>query len=61
MLTRVERRSLEPIGDSWEGCATGSKTGGSYAGDRIEDELSGEATDIEESSQVQDKEGGKDQ
>ena len=61
MLTRVERQSSGPIGDSGEGGATRSKTGGSYAGDRTEDELFGEAADIEESSQVQDREGGKDQ
>ena len=50
MLTQVERRSSEPTGDSGEGGATGSKTGGSYAGDKIEDESSGEAADVEESS-----------
>ena len=49
MLTRMERRSSEPIGDSEEGGATGSKTGGSYAEDRTEDESSGEAVDVEES------------
>ena len=48
-LTRVERRSLGPIGYSGEGGATRSKTGGSYTEDRIGDESSGEATDVEES------------
>ena len=43
-------RSLGPTGDSGEGGATGSKTGGSYARDRTRDELSGEAADVEESS-----------
>ena len=43
MLTRVERQSSGPIGDSGEGGATGSKTDGSYAGDRIGDESFGEA------------------
>ena len=37
-------------GDSGEGGATGSKTGGSYARDRTGDELFGEAADVEESS-----------
>ena len=46
MLTRVERRSSGPTGDLGEGGATGSKTGGSYAGD----ESFGEAADVEESS-----------
>ena len=50
MLTRVEQRSLGPTSDSGEGGATGSKIGGSYAGDRTGDELSGEAVDVEESS-----------
>ena len=50
MLTRVERRSSGPTCDSGEGGATGSKTGGSYAGDRTEDESSREAVDVEESS-----------
>ena len=50
MLTRVERRSLGPIGDSGEGSATGSKIDGSYAEDRTRDELSGEVADVEESS-----------
>ena len=50
MLTQVERRSSGPTGDSGEGGATGSKTGGSYAGDRTEDESSREAADVEESS-----------
>ena len=49
-LTRVERRSLGPIGDSGEDGATGSKIGGSYAGDRTGDESSREAADVEESS-----------
>ena len=50
MLTRVERRSLGPIGYSGEGGATRSKTGGSYVGDRTRDESFGEAADVEESS-----------
>ena len=50
MLTRVERRSSEPIGDSGEGGAIGSKIGGSYAGDKTGDESFGEAADVEESS-----------
>ena len=50
MLTRVERQSSGPIGDSGEGGATGSKTGESYAGDGTGDESSGEAADVEESS-----------
>ena len=50
MLTRVEQRSSGPIGDSGEGGATGSKTNGSYAGDRTGDESSGKAVDLEESS-----------
>ena len=50
MLTRVERRSSGPIGDSGEGGATGSKTGESYVGDRTRDESSREAADVEESS-----------
>ena len=50
MLTRVERQSSGPTGDSGEGGATGSKTGRSYAGDRTGDELSGEVADVEESS-----------
>ena len=50
MLTRVEQRSLGPIGDLGEGGATGSKTGGSYAEDRTRDESSREAVDVEESS-----------
>ena len=50
MLTRVERRSSGPTGDSGEGGATGSKTGGSYAEDRTGDESSGEVADVEESS-----------
>ena len=50
MLTQVERQSLGPIGDSRESGATGSKTGESYAGDRIRDESSGEAADVEEFS-----------
>ena len=50
MLTRVERRSSGPTGDSGEGGATGSKTGESYAGDRTGDESSGEAADVEEFS-----------
>ena len=50
MLTRVERRSSGPTGDSGEGGATGSKTGGSYAGDRIGDKSSREAADVEKSS-----------
>ena len=49
MLTRVERRSSGPTGDSGEGDATGSKTGGLYAGDRTGDESFGEAVDVEES------------
>ena len=50
MLTRVERRSSGPIGDSGEGGAARSKTGESYAEDRNEDESSREAADVEESS-----------
>ena len=50
MLTRVERRSSGPIGDSEEGGATGSKTDELYAEDRTGDESSGEAADVEESS-----------
>ena len=50
MLTRVERRNSGPTGDLGEGGATGSKIGGSYAGDRTEDESSGEAADVEKSS-----------
>ena len=50
MLTRVERQSSGPIGDSGEGGATGSKTDGSYAGDKTGDESFGEAVDVEESS-----------
>ena len=50
MLTRVERRSSGPTGDLGEGGVTESKTGGSYAEDRIEDELSREAANVEESS-----------
>ena len=50
MLTRVERRSSGPTGDSGEGGTTGSKIGGSYAGDKIEDESSREVADVEESS-----------
>ena len=50
MLTLVERKSSGPTGDLGEGGATRSKTGGSYAGDRIRDELSEEAADVEESS-----------
>ena len=49
MLTRVEQRSSGPTGDSGEGGATGSKTGGSYTGDRIGDESFREAADVEES------------
>ena len=48
--TRVERRSSGPTGDSGEGGVIGSKTSGSYAGDRTGDESSGEAIDVEESS-----------
>ena len=47
---RVEQRSLGPTGDLGEGNAIGSKTGESYAGDRIRDESSGKATNVEESS-----------
>ena len=50
MLTRVERQSSGPIGDSGEGGAIGSKTGGSYARDRTGDKSFGEAADVEESS-----------
>ena len=50
MLTQVERRSLGPTGDSGEGGVIGSKTGGSYAEDKIGDESSKEAADVEESS-----------
>ena len=50
MLTRVEHQSSGPTGDSGEGGATGSKIGGSYAGDRTGDESFGEAADVEESS-----------
>ena len=50
MLTRVERQSLKPTGDSREGGATGSKTGELYAGERAEDELSREVANVEESS-----------
>ena len=50
MLIRVERRSSGPTGDLGEGGAIGSKTGGSYAGDRTEDKSSEEAADVEESS-----------
>ena len=42
MLTRVERRSSGPTGDSGEGGATGSKTGGSYARDERRDKLTTE-------------------
>ena len=49
MLTQVERRSSGPIGDLGEGGATGSKTGGTYAGDRTGDESSGEVANVEES------------
>ena len=52
MLTLVERKSSGPAGDLGEGGATRSKTGGSYVGDGIKDVSSGEATDVEESSQV---------
>ena len=50
MLTRVERRSSGPTGDSREGGAIRSKTGGSYARDRTRDESSRETVDVEESS-----------
>ena len=50
MLTQVERRSSGPTRNSGEGGATGSKTGGSYAGDKTEDVSSREAADVEESS-----------
>ena len=50
MLTRVEQRNSGPTGDSGEGGATGSKIGGSYAGDRTRDDSSGEAANVEESS-----------
>ena len=50
MLTRVEHQSSGPTGDSGEGGATGSKIGGSYAGDRTGDKSSREAADVEESS-----------
>ena len=50
MLTRMERRSSGPTGDSGEGGATGFKIGGSYVEDRTEDESSGKAADVEESS-----------
>ena len=46
----MERRSSGPTGDSGEGGATRSKTGGSYTGDRTGDESSGEVANVEESS-----------
>ena len=50
MLTQVERRSSGSTGDSGEGGAIRSKTGGSYAGDRTGDESFGEVANVEESS-----------
>ena len=47
---RVERRSSGPTGDLGEGNAIGSKAGESYVGDRIRDESSRKATNVEESS-----------
>ena len=41
---------FKPTGNSGEGGAIGSKTDGSYAGDRMRDESFGEAADVEESS-----------
>ena len=49
MLTQVERRSSGPTGDSGEGGATRSKTGGSYVGAKTGDESSGEVANVEES------------
>ena len=46
----MERQSSGLIGGSGNGGAIRSKTGGLYAGDRIGDELSGEAANVEESS-----------
>ena len=57
----MEQRSLGPTRDLREGGAIGSKTGGSYAGDRTGDESSGKVADVENPPQVQDREGGKDQ
>ena len=50
MLTQVKQQRLGPTRGSGDSGATGSKTGGSYAGDRTEDESFGEAADVEESS-----------
>ena len=50
MLTRVEQQSSGPTGGSGEGDAIGSKTSELYARDRIGDESSREAANVEESS-----------
>ena len=50
MLTRVEQQSSGPTGGSGEGGAIGSKTSELYAKDRIGDESSREAANVEESS-----------
>ena len=61
MLTRVERRSSGPTGDSGEGGATGSKTGRLYAGDRTGDELLERQPMLKNPPQRQNREGEKDQ
>ena len=50
MLTQEERQRSGPTKGLGDGGAIGSKIGESYAGDKTEDKLFGEAADVKESS-----------